>query len=62
MENEIEKLKVEIEKLKLELQIEQAKRQQIPYLPQYPQWPQNQNPNVHWHNGSPCFNNPCYWC
>ena len=21
----------------------------------------NQNPNLHYHNGMPCYNNPCVW-
>lgn len=42
----------------------------IPYLqlqagykfvtPVYP--PVNTSPNIHWHNGSPCYNNPRVYC
>ena len=43
---------------------EQAQRNNVPVT--YPVWqpPQevNKNPNLHYHNGIPCYNNPCTWC
>ena len=35
------------------------------YIPQNPSplMPLNQpNPNLHYHNGAPCYQNPCVWC
>lgn len=55
MEKEIEKLKLEIEKLKLELELEKT-RKSMPFQA----WPYT--PSCHFHNGMPCYQNPCVWC
>lgn len=43
---------------------ERAERPQkeVVYFPNPVQPLMNNNPNLHYHNGSPCYNNPCVWC
>lgn len=33
-------------------------------VPHYESMPfiNKDNPNLHYHNGMPCYNNPCVWC
>lgn len=33
----------------------------IHYVPMY-NYPSLHNPITHYHNGAPCYNNPCVWC
>lgn len=43
---------------------ERAERPQkeIVYFPNTNPMPLSQDPNLHYHNGIPCRNNPCLWC
>ena len=50
---EIRKLREELEKLN--------NRQPTYYPPQYIP-PNYHDPALHYHNGTPCYNNPCLWC
>lgn len=54
MEKEIEELKKRIAELE--------KRPVI--YPTYPpiQYQPPQYQHFHYHNGMPCYNNPCFWC
>ena len=41
------------------------KPQEIRYVPSsepHPLGQPNFNQNLHYHNGTPCYNNPCIWC
>jgi hypothetical protein len=61
-EKEIEKLTAEIEKLRIELEKFNSRPNIQPYYP--PQYipPNYHNPALHYHNGMPCYQNPCVWC
>ena len=66
MEEEIKKLKEEIETLKKQLKEMEDNHTHIHhhYAPVggYGQQLNYQNPPFHWHNGLPCYQNPCFWC
>jgi hypothetical protein len=67
MSEEIEQLKLQIKKLELEIEILKLNKQIIgipyvvPSLPQPPFYPTMNQP-FHYHNGLPCYNNPCVTC
>lgn len=57
-----EELEKEVERL-----AEEVKKLNILLAPQYHPIifispPELHNPALHYHNGSPCYNNPCVWC
>ena len=55
MEKEIEELKKRIEELE----------KRPVYIPVYPpiyNQPNYHNTALHYHNGQPCYQNPCVWC
>ena len=52
---EIRKLREELEKFNNRQPV------QIQYPPQYIP-PNYHNPALHYHNGMPCYQNPCLWC
>lgn len=60
-ENELLKKIEELEKRILTLE---QRELQKPTTPQYwlPSLQPAANPNLHYHNGSPCYKNPCIWC
>lgn len=43
------------------LELLRAKNSQPIYPPYTPNY-QPQNPNLHYHGGIPCYQNPCVWC
>lgn len=56
---------VDSEALYWHLMIHKTKEFTPNYIPNYPNYivpPVNITPPCHYHNGSPCYNNPCYWC
>ena len=66
MEKEIEQLKEEIKVLKKQVEDLQGSHTHIHhhYAPNGGYIPQSnyQNPILHWHNGSPCYRDPCVRC
>lgn len=47
-------------------ELEKRQGQCQPIYPGYPYHPEEMFPKfsspLHYHNGCPCYNNPCYWC
>lgn len=49
------RLRIEILEKQIEVRPEYPGRTQMPYIPL------NYDHNLHYHNNTPCRNNPCYW-
>lgn len=65
MGENMEELKREIEQLKKRIEELERRPQLIPYLPPIITNPPSHLPPpspLHYHNGNPCFNDPCLWC
>lgn len=58
MKKQIKKTK--LQELEERIEALEASKTQIIY--NFPQQPQVQNPNLHYHNVTPCYQNPCIWC
>ena len=62
-ENRIESLERRL--AELEMTLKNRNPHICPPCP-FPHYPQpvtaHTNPNLHWHNSTPCYQNPCYWC
>lgn len=43
------------------LQERADKQPEIRYFPSVDPMPLSSQPNVHYHHGQPCYNNPCVW-